>query len=611
MSLFLLILAMFLGVNRVEAKSYTITSVNIRAQVQQDGSMLVEEKRTFNFSGDYTFAYQYINKKGERIEPYIVKEIKICEAEKCYEQIAPDDVAKVPMTFYIRDEGDRYYVKWFYKASNESKNFILSYLVPNAVTLQRDVAEIYWQAIGRDWEVTEEQVKIDFILPDGVEGSQIQAWAHGPTSGVVSIPDNRTVKLEVSKLPIKTFFEARIILPKESFSGGVMGTKTKAEIVVEEEKFIAETKKEVKFSLFKNAWMGVLFLLMALWQVTKLITKIKLFTKYSQDKKLPEASLSGRWWEPPSEIDPAQVEQLISAREALTPKSLTATILSLVKDRFYKISRSEKKEGFIFKRYKYYLEAIPDHKKEASSIQQLIIELLEEIGGSEGKIPLDEISSWFRMNQSRAQRFFTEIFPKTTLAENIAENYFDKEAAEMKGKYLPWVSILIFMLGLFLIGPLSILGIIPALGVIINIFLAFIILIIGIIMESSIQKRTENGAEEAAKWLGFKKHLEEYSQTVKEPIDSVVIWEKYLVYGTVLGVSIKALSELPINLNSRDQAMIGAYWGGVNGDFGSSLTTIGEAMNSVSSAVSSSYGASGVGSSGGASGGGGGGGGAG
>jgi len=69
MSLILLILAMFLGVNKVQAKSYTIAPVNIRAEVRRDGSMLVEERRTFNFSGDFTFAYQYINKKGRETSP--------------------------------------------------------------------------------------------------------------------------------------------------------------------------------------------------------------------------------------------------------------------------------------------------------------------------------------------------------------------------------------------------------------------------------------------------------------------------------------------------------------------------------------------------------------
>lgn len=484
----LFILALLFGVREAQAKSYSIGPVSIRAQVNRDGSMLIEERRTFNFSGDFTFAYQYINKKGERKEPYGLKEIKVCESSGCYEQIAPDDVAKVPMTFYVRDEGDRYYIKWFYKANSESKEFVLSYLVNNAVTLQRDVAEIYWQVIGDDWEIVQEKVNIDFVLPEGIDGSQIQAWAHGALGGKVSIPTNEKVSLEISSLPVKTFFEARILLPKENFAGGAIGSKTKAEIIAEEEKFIAETEKEVKFNLFKNAWMGILFFLLAAWQMTKVITKIKLFIKYSQDKKLPAASLSGRWWEPPSEIDPSQVEQLINAREALTPKSLTATILSLVKDRFYKISRSEQKEGFVFKKYKYYLEAISDHKKEASSIQQLVINLLNEIGGSEGKIALDEISSWFRNNQIRARSFFTVLFPKKTLAENIAENYFDKEAAKMKGKYVPLVSILIFMLGLFFIGFLSLFGIITILGVILNIFLAFIILIIGIFMEASVQK---------------------------------------------------------------------------------------------------------------------------
>jgi len=74
------------------------------------------------------------------------------------------------------------------------------------------------------------------------------------------------------------------------------------------------------------------------------------------------------------------------------------------------------------------------------------------------------------------------------------------------------------------------------------------------------EKRTEKGREETARWLAFKKHLEEYSKTVKEPIDSLNLWEKYLIYGIVLGVSKKALSQFPINFSPPQQNFFYYYW---------------------------------------------------
>ena len=235
---------LFLGVNRVEAKSYTVGPVNIEAVINRDGSMEVSEERTFNFSGDYTFAYQYINKKGERDELYILKSLTVYDEGGEYSTTTATDTSKTPSTFYVVDEGNRYYVKWYYRASNEKKRFTIKYEVANVVTLQKDIAEIYWQAVGKDWEISQRDINVKLTLPYGIEGSQIQAWAHGPLNGTVSIPNSGEVSLIVPSLQSGTFFEARILLPKSTFYNGVSGLKTKTGIIAEEEGFIAKTKSK-------------------------------------------------------------------------------------------------------------------------------------------------------------------------------------------------------------------------------------------------------------------------------------------------------------------------------------------------------------------------------
>ena len=118
----------------VLAKSYTITPVVIDYTVSPSGSMSVSEDRTYNFSGDYTFAYQTIENKS----PYKIRDIKLN---------LPDD------TYSVRDDGDSYYIKWFFNASNESLHFVLSYTVDNAVVTQGDVDEIYWKIVGDKWDL--------------------------------------------------------------------------------------------------------------------------------------------------------------------------------------------------------------------------------------------------------------------------------------------------------------------------------------------------------------------------------------------------------------------------------------------------------------------------
>src|SRR4030043_66148 len=77
-------------------KSYSINNVNLNLQVKTDGSMDVEETRTYSFNGSYTFAYQYINKNPDqttnpgRTEPYKLTNFQICEETSCYKQLTTD-----------------------------------------------------------------------------------------------------------------------------------------------------------------------------------------------------------------------------------------------------------------------------------------------------------------------------------------------------------------------------------------------------------------------------------------------------------------------------------------------------------------------------------------
>ena len=71
-----------------------------------------------------------------------------------------------------------------------------------------------------------------------------------------------------------------------------------------------------------------------------------------------------------------------------------------------------------------------------------------------------------------------------------------------------------------------------------------------------ILKRSEQGNEEYSKWIAFKRWMEDYSVTKNYPIDSLVLWQDYLIYGLALGVSKKALSELPIKYETSNEFVV-------------------------------------------------------
>jgi len=607
---------LFLGVipaNAATTKDYSITNVTINNTINTDGSMDVVESRTYNFDGSFSYAYQSINKTNSKLKSYSVKDFTLCDELTCYKSALSTNKTFSPNTFYVEENGSSYYIKWFFKANNQNKTFTLKYKVENVVTLQTDTAEIYWQSIGNETSKSQSNIMVKYFLPNGVDGTQIKAYGHGPLNGIVSIPSSKEVDFSSKKLPLKTYFENRILLPKNVFTGGLIGTKNLSQIIAEEDAFIAKTKAEQDAKKAKDLKFATILFLVLIVQFVFFIKKILDFNRYSKDKKIPKSGLSGRFWEPPSNIDPSQVEQLLTAKDKLTPKSITATILFLISNRFLKMEREENNSIF-GKKYKYSLSLVENSSSKISSIEQLTLDLIKEIMGDSTKIYLKDITSWFKTNPTKGRNFLLKDFPQKTTEENVSEGYFDEIAKNRNKKYVSWFSLPILslspVLGIFLFmffGPYSVVIFIA------NIIIAAIIVSIGKKLNDNYQKRTDKGVEEASKWIGFKKHLKEYNQTVKDPIDSIVIWEKYLIYGSVLGISLKTLSELPINLGPEEQQILINSWSVSDVSnlsnisiFTNSLNSVTSSLNSVSSySYSSSYGASGSGSSGGFSGGGG------
>ena len=64
--------------------------------------------------------------------------------------------------------------------------------------------ETGWWKLG----TSHKNITTEIILPNGVDGNMIQAWAHGPSSGRVAILDVKTVRYTLNLLPDDNYFEA-------------------------------------------------------------------------------------------------------------------------------------------------------------------------------------------------------------------------------------------------------------------------------------------------------------------------------------------------------------------------------------------------------------------
>lgn len=106
------------------AKSYTIEKIDIQAQILRNGNLQINETRTYQFNGEYTWAdYRLpLDQLGK------VSEFSVIDGEDEYRK----SQSKKPGTYQIEQDGEEFYVRWFYRADDEQKSFTLNYNVGKA-----------------------------------------------------------------------------------------------------------------------------------------------------------------------------------------------------------------------------------------------------------------------------------------------------------------------------------------------------------------------------------------------------------------------------------------------------------------------------------------------
>jgi len=230
---------LFVPFSPARAKSYRIERVEIMAWVEADGSMLIQEARTYRFKGRFRWADYRLPIKGFTG----VADFSLRDDEMAYRPGQSEE----PGTYQVQKRPGEFYVKWFYRARNETRTFVLSYRVTDVLREYPDVAELYYKFIGEGWDHGTREVRVTVKLPQGASRDEIHAWAHGPLRGSVSIIDANTIQLEVSNLPAHRYWEGRILFPSRLVPGlSVTGTTPQLDPIIAEETRWAKEANEAR-----------------------------------------------------------------------------------------------------------------------------------------------------------------------------------------------------------------------------------------------------------------------------------------------------------------------------------------------------------------------------
>lgn len=545
----IVVLLLLFTVTSVYARSVAVELVNIEAEVNADGSMDVVENYMVDFEGQWNGMFRWIHLRNNME----ITNIRVEEDGRPLERNPGTDYGP-PGTFFIRDEGNRVFVDWSLDAINTVRTYTFRYQVENAVFIHNDVAELYYQFIGDEWEIPFDHVRVTLTLPEGADMDEIRAWGHGPLSGEVTILSSTQVQWQVAPLASNTMLEGRVVMPLALVPQGTNETGREAlpEILDEEEAWARQANRIRLLARIE----------IVLAPLIVLGSAVLFYLKRRRFKRAYTPQFQGDYYrELPAEYTPAVLGQLWN-KEKDNPEIVMATILDLARRKYLMIQEFvPEKKGF-FRRGRdkdYALISQGKPLNELKDYEKKLLELLfQDVGmtleTTEGaQVSLGDLEDYTKSKKNRLHfaSQYRDFCTKVGL-DASRQRFFERAS----GKF-------VILNGVLLLGMVG-LGI-----AVIALFRRYILgagLVIGgalgIVMMAGLRRYSRQGQEDYLKWKAFRQFLTDFSAMDQHEIPSLAIWEHYLVYAVPLGVAKEVIQQLQLVFPNMEQDgyRFGAGW---------------------------------------------------
>jgi uncharacterized membrane protein YgcG len=508
------------------AKDYHFPRVLIDATVNPDGSLTLDERRTWDFTGAFSFITYTVDWPMELIEGFEVTE----------------GGAPLPAVPTATAEGIS--ATWTFDARDEQRTFRIRYRALCAVDVYEDAAHLLWQFVGTGHDKETGLVRVRVHLPEAAEGrvprpsgacpatagggdvrtrplrpGETRVWGHGPLAGEVRILDPQTVELTVRDLSPFTFVEGSILFPNRAVPFAPIEAGPRAETILAEEKRLADEANALRRRHdVETALTWVLMILVPLFMVAMVVMARR------RDRV---ADVPRYLEEPPEDIHPVDLAMLWSAyRGSLQPKNAyRAQMLHLARTGVIDVQA----EGTVSDPDDFRLRL----RKRPDGIDGEFVEFLFT-GDGERPVSMKSIKNkgtratdlrdWWRKAGSRTKRLVTKVVKGRSRPERTAMTVVALAAAA----YGYWRSVGFTEGGPFfegLVGP-------PAL------LLAGVALVSRWVAGGFMPARLPPQLRaRVARWAAFRRFLKEFSTFDDAPALAVIVWERYLVYAVALDVA--------------------------------------------------------------------------
>ncbi|QHE60277.1 DUF2207 domain-containing protein [Rossellomorea vietnamensis] len=240
------------------AKSYSIDEVQIRAWIQPNGNLLVNELFTYTFDGKYKSIRRAVHEDNhEGVQWFKASEVINDEAKLGF--IEDGDLRQLDVK---REDGT---YRSSFPVEDATKTFLFAYELKDAVKSYDSYSDVTVPFFGTDTnhDIDLHNVTIDFVFPEKLDPAEYHAFFHGP-KGKVEEEGPEVVRFTTPVSNMYSLTETRVLFPSSVMSEQektAAPQSLEAAIQEEEDRLALVAQRETQMKTYNDVLGGLAVIL--------------------------------------------------------------------------------------------------------------------------------------------------------------------------------------------------------------------------------------------------------------------------------------------------------------------------------------------------------------
>lgn len=335
----MLLVFFILSSNSISKATFYINNFDIRAEVKENGDMQITENIQYYSNETKNGVTREIKTKNEynsknSADYLILDEVLVdnYEAREVYSGTLGQDGV-----YEYNVSGDNHSIKVYMPMStlNQNRTVTYKYTLENVAVKYNDIAEIFWNFIGSQWDTDIKNVHIRIVLPAEAKNDSIYVYGHGSDNGSFR-KTNNIIDLYATDLEEYQALDARILFAKAAISGSTkIIEKSVLDKYINEEEGI--TKEYEKAKIIAGLSINDIATILS---GAIILVGVFLYFKFDKEYKVEKHHY---YREIPHNLSPEILQTVYYGK--IQKNAFFITFLNLVKKGVYKITKTQNEIG--------------------------------------------------------------------------------------------------------------------------------------------------------------------------------------------------------------------------------------------------------------------------